>query len=119
MGILPATCGYLGYLIYNVAAGKGQFPLITIIMIAAVYGLQALIFILKRQWQHIGWMIIYILAFPIYSFILPIYSFWNMDNFSRGNTRIVIGEKGTKQVVAVEDEPLTLVRFLCNAGMTT
>lgn len=103
--ILPATCVYLGYLIYRVASGTGQFPLITIIMIAAVYGLQALIFILKRQWQHIGWMIIYILAFPIYSFILPIYSFWNMDNFSWGNTRIVIGEKGTKQVVAVEDEP--------------
>lgn len=102
--ILPATCGYLGYLIYNVAAGKGQFPLISIIMIAAVYGLQALIFILKRQWQHIGWMIIYILAFPIYSFVLPIYSFWNQDNFSWGNTRIVIGEKGKKQIVAVEDE---------------
>ncbi|KAG4219077.1 hypothetical protein PC116_g32443, partial [Phytophthora cactorum] len=49
-------------------------------------------------------MIIYLLAFPIYSFILPIYSFWNQDNFSWGNTRIVIGEKGNKQVVAVDDE---------------
>lgn len=102
--ILPATCAYLGYLIYNVSMHKGQFPLISIIMIAAVYGLQALIFILKRQWQHIGWMIIYMLAFPIYSFILPIYSFWNQDNFSWGNTRIVIGEKGNKQVVSVDDE---------------
>lgn len=73
-------------------------------MIAAVYGLQAIIFLVKRQWQHIGWMIIYILAYPIYSFILPIYSFWNQDNFSWGNTRIVIGESGTKQVIATEDE---------------
>ncbi|KUJ16520.1 uncharacterized protein LY89DRAFT_734620 [Mollisia scopiformis] len=102
--ILPATCAYLGYLIYRVATHSGQFPLISIIMIAAVYGLQALIFILKRQWQHIGWMIIYILAFPIYSFVLPVYSFWNQDNFSWGNTRIVIGEKGSKQVVAIDDE---------------
>ena len=102
--ILPATCGYLGYLIYRVASHSGQFPLISIIMIAAVYGLQALIFILKRQWQHIGWMIIYLLAFPIYSFVLPIYSFWNQDNFTWGNTRIVIGEKGNKQIVALEDE---------------
>ncbi|ORY64876.1 chitin synthase [Pseudomassariella vexata] len=102
--ILPATCVYLGYLIYLVATGTGQFPLISIIMLAAVYGLQALIFILKRQWQHIGWMIIYVMAFPIYSFVLPIYSFWNQDNFSWGNTRIVIGEKGNKQVVAVDDE---------------
>ena len=102
--ILPATCGYLGYLIYRVATNSGQFPLISIIMIAAVYGLQAVIFIVKRQWQHIGWMLIYLLAFPIYSFVLPIYSFWNQDNFSWGNTRIVIGEKGNKQIVALEDE---------------
>lgn len=102
--ILPATCVYLGYLIYRVASHTGQFPLISIVMLAAVYGLQALVFILKRQWQHIGWMIIYILAFPIYSFVLPIYSFWNQDNFTWGNTRVVIGEKGSKQVVAVEDE---------------
>ena len=102
--ILPATCVYLGYLIYRVATNSGQFPLISIIMIAAVYGLQAIIFIIKRQWQHVGWMIIYILAFPIYSFVLPIYSFWNQDNFSWGNTRIVIGEKGNKQIIAVQDE---------------
>lgn len=102
--ILPATCGYLGYLIYRVATHSGQFPLISIVMIAAVYGLQAVIFIIKRQWQHVGWMVIYIMAFPIYSFVLPVYSFWNQDNFSWGNTRIVIGEKGNKQIVALDEE---------------
>ncbi|KAK5087006.1 hypothetical protein LTR05_004177 [Lithohypha guttulata] len=102
--ILPATCVYLGYLIYIVATGTGQFPLISIIMIAAVYGLQAIIFIVKRQWQHVGWMIIYIIAYPIYSFILPIYSFWKQDDFSWGNTRVVIGEKGDKKVVALQEE---------------
>lgn len=101
--ILPATTIYIGYLIWKVATHQGQFPMITIIMLAAVYGLQALIFLLKRQWQHIGWMIIYIMAYPVYSFILPLYSFWNQDNFSWGNTRVVIGEKGQKQIVA-EDE---------------
>ncbi|KAI5298867.1 hypothetical protein KEM56_003710 [Ascosphaera pollenicola] len=73
-------------------------------MIAGVYGLQAVIFLLKRQWQHIGWMIIYLLAYPVYSFILPLYSFWNQDNFSWGNTRVVIGEKGDKKIVAMDDE---------------
>ncbi|KAL1957463.1 hypothetical protein VTO42DRAFT_6031 [Malbranchea cinnamomea] len=102
--ILPATCAYLVWVIYLVATNNGQFPLFSIIILAAVYGLQAVIFIVKRQWQHIGWMIIYLLAYPIYSFILPIYSFWNQDNFSWGNTRIVIGEKGDKRVVAVDDE---------------
>lgn len=102
--ILPATTVYLGYLFYRVGSKTGPFPTISIAILAAVYGLQAIIFIIKRQWQHIGWMIIYIMAFPIYSFVLPIYSFWNQDNFSWGNTRIVLGEKGDKRVVAVDDE---------------
>jgi len=101
---LPSICAYLVYLVYMVASGTGQFPLFSIIMLAAVYGLQALIFIIKRQWQHVGWMIIYIMAFPIYSLVLPLYSFWKQDDFSWGNTRVVIGEKGTKQVLTKDDE---------------
>lgn len=103
--ILPATCVYLGYLIYLVASHTGQFPLISICVLAGVYGLQAFIFLIKRQWQHIGWMIIYLMAFPIYSFVLPLYSFWKQDDFSWGNTRVVIGEKGDRRMVAVGDEP--------------
>lgn len=102
--ILPATCVYLGYLIYRVASHTGPFPMISIVMLAGVYGLQAIIFIIKRQWQHVGWMLIYLLAFPIYSFVLPLYSFWKQDDFTWGNTRVVIGEKGDKRVIAVEDE---------------
>ncbi|KAL7272141.1 hypothetical protein RUND412_005070 [Rhizina undulata] len=98
--ILPSTCVYLGYLIYLIAAKSGPFPMVSIIMLAIVYGLQAVIFIIKRQWQHVGWMIIYIIAFPIYSFVLPVYSFWAQDDFSWGNTRVVIGETGQKKVVA-------------------
>lgn len=102
--ILPATCAYLTYLIVIVATGQGQFPLISLIMICSVYGLQALIFIIKRQWQHIGWMLIYLLAYPIYSFILPVYSFWKQDDFSWGNTRLVLNENGKKALVAVDEE---------------
>ncbi|KAL3468896.1 chitin synthase-domain-containing protein [Aspergillus californicus] len=102
--ILPATCVYLTYLIYRVASNTGPFPMISIIMLAGIYGLQAIIFIVKRQWQHIGWMIIYLLAYPVYNFILPLYAFWKQDDFSWGNTRVVIGEKGSKRVIAVDDE---------------
>lgn len=47
-------------------------------------------------------MILYILAIPIFSFALPLYSFWHMDDFSWGNTRIVTGEKGQKIVISDE-----------------
>ncbi|MBU5857081.1 hypothetical protein JVV04_20295, partial [Vibrio cholerae O1] len=77
----------------TVATGSSPLPIVAIAMIGAVYGLQAIIFLLKRQWQYIGWMIIYLIAFPIYAFLLPIYSFWHMDDFSWGNTRVVVGEK--------------------------
>jgi chitin synthase len=58
--MLPATVIYLIYLIVEVATGSGPFPLISIILIGAVYGLQAVIFLVKRQWQYIGWMLIYV-----------------------------------------------------------
>ena len=104
--ILPATTIYLVYLIVTVSVGDSPIPVIAIALIAGVYGLQAIIFLLRMQWQYLGWMVIYLLAFPLYAFFLPIYSFWHMDDFSWGNTRIVVGEKGhTKIVAGTDDEP--------------
>ncbi|KAJ7173470.1 glycosyltransferase family 2 protein [Mycena filopes] len=89
--ILPATVFYLVYLIITVATTAAPFPTIAIIMIGITYGLQAIIFILKRE-------------YPIYSFFLPVYSFWCMDEFGWGNTRLVIGEGKDKKVIINEDE---------------
>ncbi len=47
-------------------------------------------------------MIIYIFGIPIWSLFLPLYSFWHMDDFSWGNTRVVMGEKGQKMVLHEE-----------------
>jgi len=52
----------------------------------------------------VGWMVIYLLAYPVYSFFLPIYSFWCMDDFSWGNTRLVVGEGSNKKVLVAEDD---------------
>ncbi|RHZ75834.1 hypothetical protein Glove_209g12 [Diversispora epigaea] len=102
--ILPSTTIYIIYLIWAVATERQALPTIALIMLAAVYGLQAIIFLLKQQWQHIGWMIIYLLAFPLFSFFIPIYSFWHFDDFSWGNTRVVVGEKGKKQIITADEE---------------
>jgi chitin synthase len=48
-------------------------------------------------------MIVYILAIPVFSFAIPIYAFWHFDDFSWGNTRIVVGEKGQKKAVGPEE----------------
>jgi hypothetical protein len=50
-------------------------------------------------------MFIYILAIPLFSFFIPVYSFWHFDDFSWGNTRMVVGETGSaKKVVIIGDD---------------
>lgn len=100
--IQPVTVGYLAYLIYKLASNPTAIAWTSILMLAAVYGLQALVFLLRRKWDMIGWMIFYLAAIPVFSLALPIYSFWHMDDFSWGNTRVVLGEKG--QQVLISDE---------------
>ncbi|KAJ1966780.1 hypothetical protein IWQ62_002258 [Dispira parvispora] len=99
---MPVTIAYLGYLLYLVISDTNDVGYVSLLLLAAVYGLQALIFLVKRQWQHIGWMIIYILAIPLFSFFLPVYSFWHFDDFSWGNTRVVVGDN-KKQLYITDD----------------
>ncbi|KAJ3208093.1 hypothetical protein HDU67_007021 [Dinochytrium kinnereticum] len=84
--IMPASTAYLGYLIYASVQAQ-QAPTISLIMMGAAYGLQVLIFLLKHQYQHIGWLIISILALPFFSFYIPLYAYWHFDDFKWGNTR--------------------------------
>ncbi|KAI6780446.1 Chitin synthase-like protein [Emericellopsis cladophorae] len=100
--VQPVTVAYIGYLIYRVVDSPSSIPITAFILLGAVYGLQAIIFILRRKWEMVGWMILYILAIPVFSFALPLYSFWNMDDFNWGNTRVVAGEKGKKVIVTDE-----------------
>ncbi|KAL0064502.1 hypothetical protein AAF712_008560 [Marasmius tenuissimus] len=65
--IQPVTVVYLTYPIVNVARGDQAVPLQSLIM----------------KWDMIGWMF-YILAIPAFTFFLPLYSFWRMDDFSWG-----------------------------------
>ncbi|KAL4073788.1 glycosyltransferase family 2 protein [Scleroderma citrinum] len=102
--ILPATVIYLVWLVIEVATGSTAFPYISIAMIAAVYGLQALIFIIKREFMLVGWMVVYLVSYPVYSFFLPIYSFWRMDEFGWGNTRIVVDDGSRKKVVGTTSD---------------
>jgi chitin synthase len=100
--VQPVTLAYIAYLIYMVVSNPSVIPITAFILLGAIYGLQAIIFILRRKWEMIGWMILYILAIPVFSFALPLYSFWHMDDFSWGNTRVVTGEKGRKVVITDE-----------------
>ncbi|KAG2365414.1 glycosyltransferase family 2 protein [Suillus spraguei] len=102
--MLPSTVVYLAWLIVEVATGQSPFPLISMIMLAAVYGLQALIFLIRREFMLIGWMVVYLISYPVYSFFLPIYSFWRMDEFGWGNTRVVLDDGGSKKIIVNDND---------------
>ncbi|KAJ3040965.1 hypothetical protein HK097_002414, partial [Rhizophlyctis rosea] len=88
--IMPGSTAYLAFLIYRSVKAETA-PIISLIMLGVGYGLQVIIFILKREFQHIGWLVVSILAMPVFSFYLPLYSYWHFDDFRWGNTRMVAG----------------------------
>lgn len=66
---------------------------IPLVMLCSVLGLPAvLILITTRKIVYVFWMFAYLLALPVWNFILPVYAFWHFDDFSWGETRKVEGE---------------------------
>ncbi|KAK4247958.1 glycosyltransferase [Corynascus novoguineensis] len=100
--VQPVLLAYIVYLVVMVVERATVVPITAFILLGVIYGLQAIIFILRRKWEMIGWMILYVIAIPVFSFALPLYAFWHMDDFNWGNTRVVAGEKGKKIVISDE-----------------
>jgi len=90
--VAPAAVGYVAYLLVTIFFEHSSVYLVSLIMIGAIYGLQMIIIILKMKWAFIVYMIFYIVAMPYFSFYLPLYSFWHMDDFNWGNTRVVLND---------------------------
>ncbi|KAF7790264.1 hypothetical protein EIP86_001217 [Pleurotus ostreatoroseus] len=66
---------------------------IPLMLLVAVLGLPGvLILITTRKVVYVAWMLIYLLALPVWNLILPVYAFWHFDDFSWGETRKVEGE---------------------------
>ncbi|KAH6984233.1 glycosyltransferase family 2 protein [Ilyonectria sp. MPI-CAGE-AT-0026] len=98
--IQPVAIAYIIYLIVQIIDKPSILPIMAIVILAIVYGIQVVAFVIRRKWDMAGWMIIYLAALPIFSMCLPLYSFWYMDGFDWGNTRMVAGEKD-KGVMAI------------------
>jgi len=61
---------------------------IPLVLLIAVLGLPAvLILITTRKIVYVFWMMIYLVALPVWNFVLPVYAFWHFDDFSWGETR--------------------------------
>ncbi|OMJ22191.1 Chitin synthase 7 [Smittium culicis] len=66
---------------------------IPLVMLLVVLFLPStLIAFTSRRYVYFVWMLIYLLALPIWNFVLPTYAYWHFDDFSWGETRKVAGE---------------------------
>jgi len=93
--VLPVAIALTYTLIVGIAFSppKSFEEAIPLMLLIAVLGLPAvLILITTRKVVYVFWMLIYLLALPIWNFVLPVYAFWHFDDFSWGETRKVEGE---------------------------
>ncbi|KAJ3195249.1 Chitin synthase, class 3 [Irineochytrium annulatum] len=91
--VLPAAIMFTLLLIIMAIIGP-VVPVIPLLLLAAILGLPAILVLLTtRRVVYIYWMMIYLMALPIWNFVLPVYAFWHFDDFSWGQTRVIEGEK--------------------------
>lgn len=91
--ILPAGIGFAIYLVVSVILNKAVNWLPSFLLAVTLLLPGIVIIISTKRWRYFGWMVIYIIALPIWNFILPLckYSnlsfiiqdaFWHFDDFS-------------------------------------
>ena len=101
--ILPASLIYVGYIVYITVWMDEPLSLLMMVVWGIVIGVQVVVFLLRSRWDYWWWFIVFVLAgVPVFYFILPLYSFWHMDDFSWGTTRQVSGAAPTKPITTVE-----------------
>ncbi|KAI9208189.1 chitin synthase, class IV [Polychytrium aggregatum] len=97
--VLPAAISFTLYIvclaIYLAVTSPGSpnMPTQPLLLLLAILGLPAVLIVLTaKRWIYVFWMLVYLLALPIWNFVLPLYAFWHFDDFSWGETRKVSGE---------------------------
>eukprot|EP00984_Skeletonema_dohrnii_P020002 scaffold9677_cov121-Skeletonema_dohrnii-CCMP3373.AAC.13 len=102
--ILPASFCYAVYLLFLVFVEDLPVSKVLLILYGIIMGVQVVVFILRSRWEYLWWFSVYfIVGLPVFYLILPVYSFWNMDDFSWGKTRAV-GGSAVNNALADDDE---------------
>lgn len=87
--ILPASLVYVFFILFVTLIAREPISLFTLVVWAIVIGVQVVVFLLRSRWDYWWWFLVYALAgVPVFCFIMPIYSFWHMDDFSWGTRQV-------------------------------
>lgn len=91
---LPATLAFTVYMLVRAIVIR-PVPLFPLLMLALMLGLPGLlILVTAHDWKYVMWMVIYLLALPVWNFVLPLNAFWKSDDFRWGTTREITSETG-------------------------
>ncbi|CAK7896965.1 chitin synthase 3 [[Candida] anglica] len=93
--ILPVALVFTIYVVVF-AIVSHPTPIMSLVLLAIIFGLPGMMIVITvSSWSYVVYFFIYILALPIWNFVLPSYSYWKFDDFSWGETRLVSGgDKG-------------------------
>lgn len=80
--VLPGAISFTLFVIVTSIVSPTP-ALIPLALLAVILGLPAVIMLFtSKHPMYILWLIIYLLALPIWNFVLPVYAYWHMDDFS-------------------------------------
>merc|ERR1712216_719119 len=83
---------------------KEPLSLLMLVIWGIVIGVQVVVFLLRSRLEYWWWWLIFMIAgVPVFYFILPLYSFWHMDDFSWGTTRQVSGSSNLKSAKSKDE----------------
>ncbi|ORX54538.1 hypothetical protein DM01DRAFT_1305178 [Hesseltinella vesiculosa] len=103
---LPVAIVLTVVLVANLAQVKIDSFMVAVplvLLIVVLFSPAFLILITTHKWVYLAWMFVYLLALPVWNFVLPVYSYWHFDDFSWGETRKITGESDTKDAHGAKD----------------
>ncbi|EJK44351.1 hypothetical protein THAOC_37116, partial [Thalassiosira oceanica] len=73
-----------------------KFSVLLLVLYGLIIGVQIVVFIVRSRYDFLFWFTYFtIIGVPVFYFVLPLYAFWHMDDFSWGETRKVAAMQNT------------------------
>ncbi|XBW38464.1 hypothetical protein QEN19_004054 [Hanseniaspora menglaensis] len=109
--VLPLAITFTIYVIMF-SIFSNPTPYLTLILLAVILGLPGvLILFIGANYINFLYMIFYIIALPIWNFVLPVYAFWKFDDFSWGETRLIEGDDNNEDDVGMFDSSKICMKY--------
>lgn len=105
--ILPASVIFTFVMFFVSILYEPQYMVLLLFCFVFIFP-PLMVLLITRRFSHIFWFFIYICSLPIWNFIIPLYSFWNFDDVSWGETRKIkmAGTKFMGDILNVDSVPL-------------